>query len=330
MRANISAVSSLVKNSALQTDCEHRLAAIASRAHSLLAPRATVALVALFRALDLPPGSEVLMPVMLCANPAHAVRLAGLSPLFADIDPDTFNLDLQAAERVVNPNTRVILAVPLFGHPLDVSALEDFAAQRKLIIIEDAAQAVGLFHSAGIPAGSLGTCSVYSFGPGKIAGAGGGAAILSDDPNLLDRARLELARLPSAHSTSPNSARILAALDALPNELAGRAELATSYKQTLDLPGVTHPKIESGTALWKYSVLLPDRQQRDAVTRALLQRGVPATNLYPPLAPFFRGNAADYPVALDVATRIVNLPLWPQPPDLLERTVEAFNTSLQS
>ena len=101
----------------------------------MLAPRATTALVALFRALDLPPGSEVLMPVMLCANPAYAVRWAGLRPLFADVSPATFNLDLDAAEAVVGPQTRALLAVPLFGHPLDVPALLDFAERHHLLII---------------------------------------------------------------------------------------------------------------------------------------------------------------------------------------------------
>src|SRR5256885_17030227 len=96
----------------LEIQCEQRLAGIAGRQHARLANRATIALVALLRALDLPPGSQVLMPVMLCANPAYSVRWAGLRPLFADVSPDTFNLELQAAERVTGPDTRVLLAVP--------------------------------------------------------------------------------------------------------------------------------------------------------------------------------------------------------------------------
>ena len=153
----------------LELECEQRLAGIAGRGQALLAPRATIALVALFRALDLPPGSEVLLPVALCANPAFAVRWVGLRPVFADVSPATFNLDLDAAERVVGPQTRVLLAVPLFGHPLDAPSITEFARTHNLIIVEDAAQAVGLRY-ADRPAGSLGVCSVYSFGPGKIAG----------------------------------------------------------------------------------------------------------------------------------------------------------------
>lgn len=311
-----------------QHECEQQLALLASRKHVLLAPRATTALVALFRALGLPPGSEVLMPVMLCANPAYAVRWAGLCPLFADVSPFTFNLDLDAAEAVVGPNTRALLAVPLFGHPLDVPALLDFAERHHLLIIEDAAQAVGLSYY-GHPAGSLGVCSVYSFGPGKIADAGGGAALLSDDADLLARARSELAAMPSAPGrkhTQPD--RILEALQELPAELEARIGLAHQYRQMLTHSGITHPQVTPSLPLWKYSVLLPTRRHRDLITRELLSRGVPATNLYPPLSPFFpesRKNATrDYPVAQGLHDGIINLPLWPQPPNLLENVATAF------
>src|SRR4051812_27019969 len=100
---------------------------MACRAHATLATRATLALVAVLRALGLPPGSEVLMPVALCANAANAVRLAGLRPLFGDISPHTLNLDLDKAAGRIGPETKVMLAVPLFGHPLDVSALLELA-----------------------------------------------------------------------------------------------------------------------------------------------------------------------------------------------------------
>src|SRR4051812_40092329 len=93
----------------LEAECERRLAGMACREHAMLAPRATTAPVALLRALELPPGSEVLMPVSLCANPAYAVRWAGLRPLFADVSPDDFNLDLEAAERMAGQRTRVLL-----------------------------------------------------------------------------------------------------------------------------------------------------------------------------------------------------------------------------
>ena len=311
-----------------EAECERRLASMAGREHALLAPRATIALVALLRALKLPPGSEVLMPVSLCANPAYAVHWAGLRPLFADVSPGGFNMDLEAAEPIAGPETRVLLAAPLFGHPLDAAAVVEFARRHDLIIVEDAAQATGLRYGER-PAGSLGVCSVYSFGPGKIAAAGGGAALLSDDPRLLHRARLVLDRIPSGRLPAEGRAgRILRALRSLPAELEARGALAGRYRNMLDRPGITHPTVTPGAPLWKYSVLLPSRAERDRATRDLLAAGVEATNLYPPLAPFFpearRPETGVFPVAADQHNRIVNLPLWPQFPRLEESVARVF------
>jgi dTDP-4-amino-4,6-dideoxygalactose transaminase len=301
---------------------------MAGREHALLAPRATIALVALLRALELPPGSEVLIPVNLCANPAYAVRWAGLRPLFADVSPAGFNMDLEAAERMAGQDTRVLLVAPLFGHPLDVPALIEFARRHDLIIVEDAAQATGLRYGER-PAGSLGLCSVYSFGPGKIAAAGGGAALLSDDPDLLERARLVLDHMPSGRLRAEDRpGRILQALRSLPAELEARGALAGRYRNMLDSPGITHPTVPPGAPLWKYSILLPSRAERDRATRDLLASAVEATNLYPPLASLFtEARAAEtgaFPVAANLYNRIVNLPLWPQFPGLEESVARVF------
>ena len=199
-----------------------------------------------------------------------------------------------------------------------------------MIVVEDAAHAVGARYGAHRerPAGSLGVCSIYSFGVGKIADAGGGAALISDDAALLERARFYLAQLSSGQQNLAEQAvRILDSLRVLPFELQSRSDMARFYRQGLDLQGIEHPQ---PSPLWKYSVLLPNRSERDRVTRALLSVGVEATNLYPPLPYFFGEARADshiyYPAAFDVYSRIVNLPLWPQPEGLLESVLSAFAT----
>lgn len=290
-----------------------RLALMGQREEAILASRATSALTAVLRALKLPSGSEVLMPATLCANPALAVRLAGLRPLFADVSPADLNLDLEAARRVIGPQTRVLLAVPIFGHPLAAPAFETFAAERGLVLIEDAAHAVGLYHSDR-PAGALGFCSIFSFGRGKIAAAGGGAAILGQG-SFLRRVQVELDRLEK--SSRYSTVQILAALDQLPEELEIRAAAVRRYSQGHGLPepaAITHLQpLRTGDPLWLYSMLLPDRESRDRTTRDLLSKGIEATNLYPPLPLFFRDSRApqlsNYPVAWNAFNRIVNLPL---------------------
>src|SRR5205823_13551511 len=123
-----------------------------------------------------------------------------------------------------------------------------------------------------------------------------------DDAGLLERARSELEAMPSARlrkKREPDD--ILAALRSLPGELQARAALAGRYRRALDRTGITHPAVPSGAPLWKYSILLPSRAERDRMTRELLAAGVQATNLYPPLAPFFpearNPRTQDFPVA---------------------------------
>jgi perosamine synthetase len=256
--------------------------------------------------------------------------MAGLRPLFADIDPQTLNMDLASAETVVGPDTRVLLACPLFGHPLDSEAVLNFARRHNLIVIEDAAQAVGVNHSD-CPAGSLGVCSVYSFGRGKIADAGGGAALLTDNRELAWRVRSELKAISGAGEQGIDREKLGASLQSLPCELERRACAAVDYRQNLRLPGVIHPDAAEDAPLWKYSLLFPDRTHRDSATRALLAAGIEATNLYRPLAPFFpraRNSSARFLVAGNIHTRIVNLPLWPLPEGTAVRAREALGADL--
>ncbi len=312
--------------------CEGELVRLAGRSGVLIASRATLAIYAAMRALQLPAGSEVLMPANLCANPAEAVRLAGLKPLFVDISAETLNIDWEAAEPAVGPRTRVLLAVPIFGQPLDMPNVLHFAEHHNLTIMEDAAQALGVRHGKQ-PAGSVGICSVFSFGQGKIGDAGGGAALLSDDMALLERAQVVLAAMPSASSLQGLHERIYRSLQALPGEIEARTRLAEQYRQRLDMPGVTHPGIAAMPPLWKYSVLLASRHERDAVTWALLALGVEATNLYLPLSLFEKSRLkrpGGYTAGWSVYNRIVNLPLWPQPAHLLERVLEGINAGLNS
>jgi dTDP-4-amino-4,6-dideoxygalactose transaminase len=220
----------------------------------------------------------------------------------------------------------------LFGQPLDVPSLTRFAEERKLIVVEDAAQALGVLFGDGRPAGSVGVCSVFSFGRGKIADAGGGAAVLSDDADLLSRVRAELAAMPSgSQNLAEHATQILHALNGLPAELESRSALAHAYRRTLQSSRITHPSFQSRPPLWKYSLLLPNRSERDHITRALLANRVEATNLYPPLPQFFPetriSSPQAYPAAHDVYERIINLPLRsPSQKDLLRGVENALAT----
>jgi dTDP-4-amino-4,6-dideoxygalactose transaminase len=149
----------------------------------------TDALVVAVRALGLRPGDEVIVPAFSFFATAEAVVLAGGTPVFADVLPETLNLDPEDAARRVTARTVGVIGVHLYGRPFDADAIGDLCRTRGLWLVEDAAQAHGARYR-GRRAGALGDLAAWSFYPTKNLGAFGDAGALSGrDPELLARAR---------------------------------------------------------------------------------------------------------------------------------------------
>lgn len=150
----------------------------------------TDALELALRAVDLSPGAEVLVPANTFIATAEAVVAAGGVPRFVDVDPDSGLIDLDSAAERVTERTEAIIPVHLYGRMVEMDAVLDFAAQRRLAVIEDAAQAHGA-QRGGRRAGTIGHIGCFSFYPGKNLGAFGDAgAAVTDDPALAERLRL--------------------------------------------------------------------------------------------------------------------------------------------
>ena len=150
----------------------------------------TDALVLALRALEIGAGDEVIVPAFTFAATAEAVALAGATPVFADIEPDTFALDPQSVAALVGPRTRAILPVHLFGQCTRMEPLLDIAERSALRIVEDAAQAIGA-RWRGRAAGTLGHVAAFSFYPTKNLGApGDGGMVSTTDPRLAERLRI--------------------------------------------------------------------------------------------------------------------------------------------
>ena len=122
------------------------------------------------------------MPAYTFPATANVVRLAGATPVLVDVDPDTFNLDLERVYEAVTPRTKAVLAVHLFGRPLDWEALQD-AVSPEVVLLEDAAGALGA-RWQGMPCGGLGAMGCLSFHPRKIVTTGEGGAVTTNDAEL--------------------------------------------------------------------------------------------------------------------------------------------------
>ena len=158
--------------------------------HAVGCANGTDALVLALRALDVGPGDEVIVPAFTFAATAEAVVLAGATPVFADIEPDTFAIDPRSAAALVGPKTRVILPVHLFGQCARMEPLIELGERASLRIIEDAAQAIGA-RWRGKAAGALGRVAGFSFYPTKNLGApGDGGMVTTTDARVAERVRV--------------------------------------------------------------------------------------------------------------------------------------------
>lgn len=169
-------------------DLERRLASLANRKHGVAVNSGTDALHFALLATGIRAGDEVLVPDFSFISSGSVTVMASATPIFVDVDC-SYNMDLDRAEQHISPKTRGIIFVHLYGQmsePLEITA---FAHQHNLILIEDAAQAIGASFD-GHPAGSLGLASCLSFNSTKtISAPGGGGALLTDDDAVAERVR---------------------------------------------------------------------------------------------------------------------------------------------
>lgn len=171
---------------------EEALAQYLGAAHAVAVNTGGMALQIAFRVLGIHPGDEILFPVNTCVADAFAAFNAGAVPIFADTRPDDFRLDWDSVERTIGPYTRAIVAVHLWGRPEDMDAAADTARRHGLPLIDDACAACGA-EWRGVKVGTLGRVGVLSFGAQKPFQAGGGGALITDDPELARAMRVSRA-----------------------------------------------------------------------------------------------------------------------------------------
>lgn len=168
---------------------ERDFAAYCGAGHAVGVNSGTSALHLALLALGVGPGDEVVTTPFTFVATAWAISYCGATPVFADIQPDTFLLDPKAAEKAITPRTKAILPVHLYGQPADMEAFQDLARCKGLPLVEDAAQAHGATYK-GRRTGSLGTIAGFSFYPSKNLGAcGEGGMVVTQDAGLAAKVR---------------------------------------------------------------------------------------------------------------------------------------------
>jgi dTDP-3-amino-3,4,6-trideoxy-alpha-D-glucose transaminase len=284
----------------------------------------TDALAIALAAAGVQPGDEVIVPANTCVPTIAAIEVAGAVPVLADVDPETATLDPMSAERLVGPRTRAIVPVHLYGQCAEMEPILALARAHDLRVVEDAAQA----HAAeyrGARAGSLGDAAAFSFYPTKNLGALGDAgAVVTDDPEVAERARLlrnygEADRYRSviagrnSRLDGLQAAVLLAKLPHLPEWTERRRTLAARYLDRLEGSGLALPR-EAPERLHVYHLFVVRSSSRDELREALRRHGVETLVHYP--RPVHRHPAYEHLAnsSLEVSERlsdeVVSLPLY--------------------
>jgi dTDP-3-amino-3,4,6-trideoxy-alpha-D-glucose transaminase len=276
-------------------------------------------------------GDEVVTPALSAAFTGLAIHRAGAVPRFADVSPDTLQIDPRAAAEAIGPRTRALLPVHLYGSTCDLTALEQIASRHGLALLEDACQAHGT-RRAGRHAGTFGIAGCFSFYPTKNLGAlGDGGLLVTGDSRLAERARMlrhggqsrtyrhELLGVNS-RLDELQAAVLRVKLELLEGRNDRRRALASRYEQ--ELSGLrlrivaVDPACEPNRHL--FVVRLESEEERDRFRSFLADRGVQTLVHYPaplpdqPALARFARPQERFPAASAAAREIVSLPLYPE------------------
>jgi perosamine synthetase len=344
--AEIDAVTAVLRTPHLSLGPEIRafeaaLAAYQGMPHAIAVSSGTAGLHLALLTLGIGPGDEVILPSFAFIAVANAVLQVGATPVFAEIDPITLNLDPEAVERAVTPRTRALLVVHTFGVPAEMDALLAIAERHGLVIVEDACEAIGAEfglepHHSATPgrAGSFGHLAVFGFYPNKQITTGEGGAVLARDPAHAARLRSlrNQGRQPIAdwldHAEPGYNYRLseLACalgrvqLSRIDEILTLRRAAAERYHPLLSsIPGLELPPLSlpSRVISWfVFVVRLAEGIDRDRVQAALAARGIASGRYFGPihLQPAWRAHpsaaCARLPITEAIARRTIALPFF--------------------
>src|SRR6476620_8033731 len=312
---------------------EEAFADIAGTAHAVACSSGTAGLHASLARLGVGPGDEVVTSSFSFVASANVILVQHATPVFADIDEQTFNVDPEAVEAAITPRTKAILPVHIFGYPCDIEAISRIAAEHGIPVVEDACEALGC-SVAGRRVGTHGNPAVYGFYPNKQLTTGEGGMITTDDEDvaldlrsLVNQGRsvngdwLVHQRIGFNQRMDEMSAAIgIAQLEKLDALLEARRRVAERYDALLaGIDGVELPYRGPEERSWFiYYVRLAAGLDRDAVAAGLAARGVatrpylPAIHLQPPYRERFGFAEGMLPVTERVSGSTLALPFFVQ------------------
>ncbi|MEB6625879.1 DegT/DnrJ/EryC1/StrS family aminotransferase [Acinetobacter pittii] len=306
-------------------ELEEKLASYVGAKHCITCANGTDALQIAQMAFGIGPGDEVITPGFTYIATAETVALLGAKPVYVDVNPKTYNLDVEKLEAAITPRTKAIIPVSLYGQCADFDAINAIAEKYGIPVIEDAAQSFGATYK-GRKSCNLSTVACTSFFPSKPLGCyGDGGAIFTNDDELANVIR-QIARHGqdkryhhirvgvNSRLDTLQAAILLPKLEILDDEMQARQKVAEIYNQLFNQAGIhTTPYLEAhNTSAWaQYTIQVDNRAE---VQEKLKAQGIPTAVHYP--IPLNKQPAvADTDVMLSIgdaiAERVMSLPMHP-------------------
>ena len=306
-------------------ELEEKLSAYTGAKYCITCANGTDALQIAQMAFGVGPGDEVITPGFTYIATAETVALLGAKPIYVDINPNTYNLDIDQLEAAITPRTKAIIGVSLYGQCADFDAINDIAAKYNIPVIEDAAQSFGASYKDKKSC-NLTTVACTSFFPSKPLGCyGDGGAIFTND-NELAKVLRQIARHGqdrryhhirvgvNSRLDTLQAAILLPKLEILDEERQARQRVAETYTKLFNEAGIsTTPFVEAhNQSAWaQYTIQVEDR---DEVQAKLKEAAIPTAVHYPiPLnkQPAVEDKNATLPIGDAIAERVMSLPMHP-------------------
>lgn len=306
-------------------ELEEKLAAYVGAKYCITCANGTDALQIVQMAFGIGPGDEVITPGFTYIATAETVAVLGATPVYVDVNPKTYNLDVEKLEAAITPRTKAIIPVSLYGQCADFDAINAIAAKYNLPVIEDAAQSFGATYK-GRKSCNLSTVACTSFFPSKPLGCyGDGGAIFTNDEELAkvirqiarhgqDRRYHHIRVGVNSRLDTIQAAILLPKLEILDDEMQARQRVADTYTKLFNEAGIlTTPYLEPhNTSAWaQYTIQVDNRAD---VQEKLKAQGIPTAVHYPiPLnkQPAVADSSVALPMGDEIAERVMSLPMHP-------------------
>ena len=309
---------------------EEQFAISVGRKYAVAVSNGTAALDIAVEALGIGPGDEVILPAFTIISCISQIVRVGATPVLVDCDPQTWNMDVAQVASKITARTRAVMAVHIYGLPVDMDPLLSLLRHHGIPLIEDAAEMHGQTYK-GAPCGSFGNISTFSFYPNKHVTTGEGGMVVTDDPALAEQARSlrNLCFQPGKRfvherlgwnyrMTSLQAALGLAQLEKLDRTVILKREIGGQYQNLLaGLPGISLPLAETSYAksiYWVFGIVLDDGLALDAeeAMRQLAARGIGTRPFFCPmhLQPVLQRLGLFEDQSFPVATRLYKRGLY--------------------